>query len=133
MNCGWGGCGLVFRMTQGSRGKWKEQVIRHFKGGRDGVSPQGPVVFDVAGNLHGTTAIGGGGPCQWYGTGCGTVFELTPNQNGKWTEQVLHRFRGGAGGSHPVDALVFDATGNMYGAANGRADGDNGLIYEVIP
>jgi uncharacterized repeat protein (TIGR03803 family) len=37
------------------------------------------------GNLYGTTFIG-----ESYGNG--TVFEIAPSSNGRWTEHVLHSF-----------------------------------------
>src|SRR5664279_4276717 len=38
---------------------WTETILYRFSGGSDGYSPFGPVVFDSAGNLYGTTAAGG--------------------------------------------------------------------------
>ena len=37
----------------------KETMLHSFKGGVDGASPQAAVVRDAAGNLYGTTDIGG--------------------------------------------------------------------------
>jgi uncharacterized repeat protein (TIGR03803 family) len=43
----------------------------------DGLSPNGDLIFDTAGNLYGTTFGGGDfSPCQ--AVGCGTVFQLSP-------------------------------------------------------
>ena len=44
----------------------------------------------------------------------GTVFELTPNGDGSWTESVLHSFNG-SDGDDPFAGLIFDAAGNLYG------------------
>ena len=61
-----------------------ESVLYRFKGGMDAEEPTTGVVFDPAGNLWGTTLHGGDGPCAefWGGSGCGTVYELTPNSRG---------------------------------------------------
>ena len=44
----------------------------------------------------------------------GTVFKLAPNQDGSWTESVLHSFNG-SDGAFPYAGLIFDAAGNLYG------------------
>ena len=45
---------------------------------------------------------------------CGTVFKLTPNSDGSWTESVLHSFNG-SDGRESHAGLIFDAAGNLYG------------------
>jgi len=47
---------------------------------------------DKAGNIYGTTQLGGGNnynDCGDTAWGCGTVFELSPLRKGKWKESVL--------------------------------------------
>ncbi|MGA2687953.1 MAG: hypothetical protein ABSE85_07780 [Candidatus Korobacteraceae bacterium] len=51
----------------------------------------------------------------------GTAFGLTPTAGGGWMEQVLFSFGHGYGAC-PVAGLIFDAAGNLYGAATGRCD-----------
>jgi len=63
-------CGVVFKMTSQSDGKWKYRVLHRFTGA-DGYSPQAGVILDNKGNLYGTTTEGGPG-------GYGVVFEITP-------------------------------------------------------
>ncbi len=126
------GQGNVFKLTLGSDGKWKQQIIHDFTGHKDGGAPNDGVAFDTSGNLYGTATIGGGGPCHYYGSGCGTAFELIPN-GGKWTDRMLHRFWAGKGGASPNGTLVFDAAGNIYGATSDNASGANGLVYEITP
>src|SRR5271165_609553 len=43
----------------------------------------GGVIADSAGNLYGTSQLGGTGNCD-HGNGCGAVFELSPTASG-WT------------------------------------------------
>jgi uncharacterized repeat protein (TIGR03803 family) len=90
-------------------------VLHAFDGG-DGAQPVSALVFDLAGNLYGTTAAGGSS--QACGGGCGTVFELSPNGGG-WTESVLYSFcslKGCADGEEPLAGpLVRDSLGNLYG------------------
>jgi uncharacterized repeat protein (TIGR03803 family) len=131
----WAGCGVVYKLTPGSDGSWTEHVIYRFKGGTDGEQPYAGVVFDAAGNLYGTTLHGGGGTCSdfWGGSGCGTVYKLTPNSKGGWTEQVLHRFLGAAGGNS-WGGIILDGNGNIYGAASGQGtSGSSGTVFEITP
>jgi hypothetical protein len=69
-------------------------------------------VFDQAGNIYSTTAIGGINGC---GRGCGTVFKLTPSSGGQWTESILHYFTGGSDGSNPEGDMAIDGAGDLYG------------------
>ena len=129
------GCGTVLKLTPGSDGKWREHVLYRFKGGTDAEEPTAGVVFDAAGNLWGTTLGGGGGSCSevWGNSGCGTVYKLTPNSTGGWTEHVVHRFRGFAGGN-PFGGLVVDGNGDIYGAASGEGtSGSSGSVFEITP
>ncbi len=125
-------CGTVFKMSSGQDGAWKESVLYRFKGGTDGAAPSGTLVFDAAGNLYGTTVTGGNDLCNEEG--CGTVFELSPNENGTWTETVLHRFIGSTDAEGPGLGVVFDAEGNLYGPAGGGCIFEcNGTIFKLTP
>jgi uncharacterized repeat protein (TIGR03803 family) len=88
----------------------KYKTVYRFKGGKDANGPLADLIFDAASNLYGTT--NGGGAYN-----AGTVFELTPNGNGGWTESVLYSFTGGADGANPQAGLIFDQSGNLYGTA----------------
>ncbi len=61
-----------------------------------------------------------GGQSLCGGSGCGVVFKLTPNQDGSWTESVLHSFNS-SDGAYPSAGLIFDAAGNLYGTPTGAA------------
>jgi len=102
------GSGTVVELTPNSDGSWTETVIYSFTGGTDGGASYGTPIFDVVGNLYGTTSAGG-----VYGYG--TVFMLTPNSDGSWTETTLHSFAGGTDGAQPTSGLIFDTAGNLYG------------------
>jgi uncharacterized repeat protein (TIGR03803 family) len=99
-------CGVVFRLTANSDGSWKESALYAFSAGSDGASPVAGLIFDHNGNLYGTTLLGGA-------ASFGTVFELTPNASGKWTETVLYSFTGGSDGGSPAASLIFDQKGNL--------------------
>ena len=128
------GCGTIFDLTPNLDGTWTENVLYSFKGVTDGSYPDhGSLLFDAAGNLYGATAAGGKGSCGVFGPGCGTIFELIPNSDGTWKEQVLHRFSGGKDGATPEPTLIFDQSGNLYGTTLlGGAHGV-GNVFEVTP
>jgi len=105
------GCGVVFELAS-SNGKWQENVLYAFQGGTDGWFPTGNLIFDAVGNIYGTTLYGGTGTnCN---SGCGTVFELSPNGDGTWTKTVIHSLQYGFDGAFPA-GLTADASGNLYG------------------
>jgi uncharacterized repeat protein (TIGR03803 family) len=65
------GCGIVFKLEPGS-GTWTEVILHNFADdGIDGQQSTAGLIPDSAGNLYGTTNLGG-----TYGGG--TVFKVTP-------------------------------------------------------
>ena len=123
-------CGTIFEMSPNGSGGWTETVLHSFGNGTDGTGPWGGVIFDTAGNFYGTT-YSGGIHCAPYG--CGTAFEMSPNGNGGWTETVLHSFGNGSDGSSPVDSLIFDASGHLYGTTSGGGVHGEGTAFELTP
>lgn len=114
------GCGVVFKIDSSGQ----ETLLHVFSGvDGDGGSPAGPPILDSAGNLYGTTLVGGAGSCQGSSFptgGCGTVFEI--DAEGNYT--VLYSFPGtGSDGAGPVGSLVMDSERNFYGATE---DGGSG-------
>jgi uncharacterized repeat protein (TIGR03803 family) len=118
---GYGGCGTVFKLTPSAGGTWTESVLKSFREPQ-GAYPQGSLIFDQAGNLYGTTSQGGNlNQCR-PASGCGFVFELTPNADGSWTEKALYSFHGFGGGGLPVGGVIFDQSGNLYGTTGSGGD-----------
>jgi uncharacterized repeat protein (TIGR03803 family) len=78
--------------------------------------PTGNLVFDAAGNLYGTTELGGGSGCG--GSGCGAAWKLARNPKGTWTVSILHAFTGADGSAPFAAGLIFDAAGNLYGTTS---------------
>ncbi len=124
------GCGTVFELKRTADG-WKESTLYNFTGGNDGDEPAADLVFDTAGNLYGTTMVGGNeiGSAQCNRVGCGAVFELMPNQNGTWTEKTVYTFAGAPDGGTPVQGLTLDPAGNAYGVTETGGTGQCGGGY----
>jgi uncharacterized repeat protein (TIGR03803 family) len=107
------GCGVIFRLDASGN----KSVLYAFTGS-DGWDPAG-LILDRAGNLYGTTSLGGDTTCN-PPYGCGVVFRLDPAGN----ENVLYTFSSPRSGAEPYTALARDAAGNLYGTAT--AGGTNG-------
>lgn len=131
-----GGCGVVFELSPAAGGGYTPSVVYTFQSASatDGCNPYSGIVLDSAGNLYGTTSLGGT-------DNCGTVFELS-GSGGTWTEKILWNFTCGNDGAYPYTAVVFDSAGNLYGTAS--AGGDQictlnggeagcGTVYELSP
>ncbi|MGA8489651.1 MAG: choice-of-anchor tandem repeat GloVer-containing protein [Terriglobales bacterium] len=132
--------GTVFKLTPDSSGGWTESVLYSFcslAGCSDGREPFAGLILDNAGNLYGTTSIGGNGNCYMSEAGCGAVFELTPKSDGSWKEGVLHAFcslTSCTDGAFPRASLVLDRAGSLYGTASYGGDNQNaGVAFKLTP
>lgn len=128
--CGGIGCGLVFKLDP----RGKETVLYAFKGEADG-QPNGyapPLIRDEAGNLYGTTYLGGDlSACyvEQGGLGCGVVYKV--DHAGK--ETVLYAFKGTPDGEDPgtFGALLRDEAGNLYGTTAGGGNSGWGTVFKL--
>jgi uncharacterized repeat protein (TIGR03803 family) len=148
---GGGPAGTVFQLRPPARqgDPWTETLIYQFQGegSKDGSAPNGGLIIDAAGNLYGVTAYGGAGDCLLLGAkvGCGTVYEISPpkQKGGAWTRTILYSFPNAKQGYLPNGNLVFDGTGNLYGATTfGGTKGTScdsfyggqcGTVFELSP
>ncbi len=91
--------------------------------------------------------------CDPYYQYCGAVFELSPpkTKGGKWSEKVLHGFKGVAPGAQfgdgasPNGGLVLDSKGALYGTTyfggnnvKGECEGGVGgtgcgIVFKLTP
>jgi uncharacterized repeat protein (TIGR03803 family) len=108
-------CGTVFELSPAG-GSWSKTILYNFQGGaNDGATPLAGLVFDRAGNLYGTTQTGGIDGGNNCGTGCGSMFEISPSAGG-WKETFMHFFSESHGdGALPEAGLIIDRAGNLYG------------------
>jgi uncharacterized repeat protein (TIGR03803 family) len=102
---------------------WLENVLHLFGRGTDGAQPLGGAIFDSAGNLYGTTSLGGD-------TGNGAVYEAT-HSGSNWTETVIYSFQGGGDATGPVAAVSIDSEGNLYGTSPFGGANNDGAVYKL--
>jgi uncharacterized repeat protein (TIGR03803 family) len=118
--------GGIFKLAPGAGGNWIETVIHSFAGPDGQVPRAGLTIDDAAGNLYGTTSLGGA-------NGLGLVFELSPDSHGEWTETVLYNFQGSPDGASPWSEVSFDSQGNIFGTTGGGGNNNSGSVYELAP
>jgi len=115
--------GTIFELSPAGGGSWTEKVIYSFAGGADGSYPNGGLAFDAAGNLYGTTVLGGA-------HNQGTIFELSPTGGGGWTESVILTCSL-ASGERPTGSVVFDSNGNLYSTASIGGSSNAGTVLRL--
>jgi uncharacterized repeat protein (TIGR03803 family) len=120
--------GTVFKLSPEKSGTWTETVLHGFGGApNDGSLPRAGLIIDKQGNLYGTTESGGA-------NNAGTVFELSPEKSGAWTETVLYGFAGAPNdGSLPYAGLIMDKSGNLYGTTNEGGAYSWGTVFQLSP
>jgi len=109
---------------------WLETVLFRFNPtcpSCDASYPAAGVVFDNAGNIYGTTLLGG---INYFGT----VYQLT-RSGGIWTGTIIHAFGILPDGTSPYAGVVFDNVGNLYGTTELGGDPilGNGTVFQLTP
>lgn len=136
VNTGGNGAGTVFKIAEG-------KVITLYAfcskaNCADGAYPYAGLVQARNGNFYGTTYQGGTSTnCIAPGSGCGTIFEITPA--GELT--TLYSFcpeKNCPDGYYPYGALVQGQDGNFYGTAyeggsQACGAGGCGTVYKITP
>jgi uncharacterized repeat protein (TIGR03803 family) len=127
------GLGVVYKLTESELAKNGEGTVLHTFTGftgtvADGAFPYyGSLIRDSAGNLYGTTYVGGiEGLCP-SGSGCGTVFKL----DAAGAETILYSFTGGADGGYPAGGLIRDSAGNLYGTGILGGTSNAGVVFKL--
>ena len=113
---GTAGDGTVFEVAAGTHAL---STLATFNGNNGG-SPWAGLIADAAGNLYGTTFLGGA-------AGDGTVFEVAAGTHALTTLATFN----GNNGSDPEAGLIADAAGNLYGTTEGGGTAGDGTVFEV--
>lgn len=115
----WGGAhaqGAVFKIDRAGT----VQTVYSFGSiPHDGQSPQGSLALDSAGNVYGTTGLGGS-------SDTGTLFKITASG----VFSVLHSFVSASDGDSPQAGLVVDRMGNLYGTTSGGGPNGGGTVFK---
>jgi len=109
--------GVVYKLDASAQ----YTVLHNFTlGGIDGSNPSASVTRDSAGNLYGTTSLGGT-------AGWGVVYKL--DSAGNYT--VLYNFTDGADGGLPTAGVIRSPAGNLIGAAEvgGNRYANGGVVF----
>ncbi len=102
-----------------------EAVLYDFSYGSDGFYPLAGLIEDGAGNLYGTTSVGGNASC--HGGGCGTVFELSAKDK----ETVLYAFRDKHGRDPATAGQLLGPHGELYGTTSAGGKDNSGVVFEL--
>ena len=119
-------CGLALALGAPCAQAGGYKVLHTFSGqaNGDGAEPWPAFIRDGAGNLYGTTLVGGAK--NW-----GTVFRIAPDG----TETVLYSFcqsSNCADGQLPHAGLIIDKSGNLYGTATYGGDSKGqGVVFKL--
>ena len=107
---GWGGGGIVFKLTPDSGDEWHETVIHRFQfyGQRQ---PNGALIFDKQGDIIGVTHYGG-----WKGN----IYKLVPLGDGVWQPTGI-----GDDGSDDSGVVFGTTEEELYGTDS------YGSVYEL--
>lgn len=115
---GSGGFGTVFELSGPNHTTLT--TLARFNGPGTGSAPEGPVSFDAAGNLYGTTSGGGS-------TGGGTVYELSGTSHSTLQTLTTMPFAD----YEPAGNLSVDAVGNLYGVSPLGGTNERGSVFEL--
>jgi uncharacterized repeat protein (TIGR03803 family) len=128
--------GSIFSITPGGKLKTIYSFCKH-SGCLDGLYPESALVLGSDGNFYGTTLYGGANTACGSGSGCGTIFSVTPSG----TLTTLYNFCSQGGSSctdgyneynnTPQAGLIQDTDGTFYGTTNtGGVNGD-GTVFSL--
>jgi len=133
--------GAAYELVKSGKG-WKYRRIYSFCTVgvcSDGKDPTGGLIMDVAGDLYGTTRLGGSG-------NQGIAFELIPNvKHTKWKLKTLYNFctvgfctdganpQAGLSYAGAASGALYDGTSPLYGTAPSGGSDNGGVVFQLAP
>jgi uncharacterized repeat protein (TIGR03803 family) len=122
--------GVVYKLSPPAAGQtaWTETTIYD---PAENVDAAGVEFVDGAGKLYVMT----GGPSTAIGLALGTLFTLSPPRTGKtaWTPTLIADLANIAPQGWPLDGLVSDQNGTLYGLSFGGGAANLGTVYSLTP
>ncbi len=120
------GCGTVFQLVRQADGSWEENILHSFVGGDDGGFPTEPVVLDRRDIVY--------GPVGCATTDCGTqpggtIYALTPSQQGTWAKSTIVTFDGSNGDANTGCWLTVASVGHIFGVCQDGGLQNLGLAF----
>jgi uncharacterized repeat protein (TIGR03803 family) len=116
--------GTVFEIAKTATGYASTPTVLVNFNGTNGQEPAANLIADAAGDLFGTTIIGGA-------QNVGTVFEIAKTAGGyASTPTTLVSFNG-ANGSSPYFGLIADAAGDLFGTTPQGGANNDGTVFEI--
>jgi uncharacterized repeat protein (TIGR03803 family) len=116
MSGGQGQAGTVFAIDTANQ----FSVLHPFLSGNTGAQPEAGLIMDKAGNIYGTTLLGGT-------ASSGTIFKIDAAKN----YSVLYSFPGGSGGANPKAGLLMDSAGRFYATTAAGGTAGLGTVLEL--
>jgi uncharacterized repeat protein (TIGR03803 family) len=117
--------GTVFQLLPPASGAalWQFSLVFGFNG-KNGSTPVAPLAIGHAGELYGTTYVGGA-------YNLGEVFRLRPSSSlAPWTETTLLSFTGKSG-AYPEAPVIVDKRGDLYGTTSIGGPGGRGTVFQL--
>ncbi len=125
------GAGNVFQLTPpaSGTGAWTQGIVHTFASGdQDAGFPEGmPIARNASTTRYGTTL--GGGPAN-----VGALYSIAPPKTAgaPWRETLLFSFSG-PDGALPINDLLADAKGNLYGVTEIGGAKNLGTVFRLSP
>ena len=119
--------GTVFEIPKTATGFGAPTTLVTFNGAGNGATPIAGLIADAAGDLFGTTEVGGA-------NNDGTVFEIPKTGTGSTgfgAPTTLVTFTGTGNGSAPFAGLIADAAGDLFGTTRSGGANSDGTVFEI--
>jgi hypothetical protein len=118
--------GTAFKLSPQPDGQWLLSTLHAFGASTDGGVSTAGMIFDSAGNLYGTTGLGG---THFLGT----VFELIPRPNGGIPTERLNRLREASSETGVGLSGMRERLNELNGTLEIESDGHGTTMRAIVP